>query len=614
MSNRIASSLAAALLVLAAFALASCAPLPEAPAIVSFSFRAADNAAAGLGVDVDGVIDEATGVITARLPDTVTDYSSLVATVASSEGNKVVPALPTDFSRNPTALTVGNGLGEQRVYLVDVGRALAYAPADTVLFTEYYAGTGYLYESPFNRWIEITNKHAAPVDLAQYRLVKYAREGGVRTPSRDQAVTLRGTLAPGASIVLYANRTSTTFSGARSLVAPDLAVSDLGLNAIIDFDGDDGYQLVRDGVVLDVLGPNGGTGADYDWGREKRMLRKNDRLPSAVWDEKDWVAYAILNTAADDDNCGLVTPTFTATDTTLTYFALEGLEPRVYGTIDAAAGTVTLSVEEHTDLSAVKPFFSTQGAGVSYLGQLIYSGVSTLDLQAGGTITVWAADGSTRRNYTVLVSRYHVLQFTTVNHDFTGNIDAAWDFLMALGDDSGNYSGSFAPGTTITGIVTATNVYMAGTFDRSFFVQDGDRGILVCADKDSGPTNPYPMGAKVTLTATSGSKYYGMPEITAFSGLARVGDQVYDIYYRDGNYDNEDARGSVYRWEGIIAEGMDSFSVGTFEGALKFHSDRYASYASLLAEGKRGEFFGPVTYSYSDYRMEISDAIQIEAR
>ncbi|MBP7095146.1 MAG: lamin tail domain-containing protein [Spirochaetia bacterium] len=610
MKNFKYAATATTLLLLMAAALASCAPVPEAPAVIALSFRAADNAAAGLGVDVEGVIDEETDVITVRLPDTVMDYSNLVARVSTSEGNTVLPALPTDFSMNPTALTVGNDLGEQRVYLVDVAAALAYAPADTVLFTEYYAGTGYEYESPFNRWIEITNKHTAPVDLAQYRLVKCAREDGVRTPSRDQAVTLRGTLAPGASIVLYANRTSTTFSSARTLAAPDLAVSDLGLNAIIDFDGDDGYQLVRDGVVLDVLGPNGGTGADYDWGREKRMLRKSDRLPSKTWDEKDWVAYAILNTAADDDNCGLMTPTFASTDTTLTYFALEGLEPRVYGTVDAAAGTVTLSVEENTDLRAVRPFFSTQGAGISYLGQLIYSGVSTIDLEDGATITVWAADGSTWRNYTVLVSRYHVLQFTTINHDFTGNVDAAWDVLMALGDDSGNYTGSFAPGTTITGIVTAKDVYISSGFNKSFFVQDGDRGILVC----TGTSIPHPMGAKVSFTATSGSKYYGMPEITAFSGLTRIGDQVYDIYYRDGNYDNEEARGSVYRWEGIIAEGMDTYSVGTFEGALKFHSDRYASYASLLAEGKRGEFFGPVSYSYSAYRIEISNAIQIEAR
>ncbi|MBN1243253.1 MAG: lamin tail domain-containing protein [Spirochaetales bacterium] len=597
---------ATSLILLLASAFASCAPVPEFPAITTFTFKAADNAAAGLGVDVEGFIDEETDVITVRLPDTVTDYSNLVARVSASEGNTVFPALPTDFSTNPTALTVGNDLGEQRVYLVDVGAALAYAPADTVLFTEYYAGTGYEYESPFNRWIEITNKHTAPVDLAQYRLVKYAREDGIRTPERDQSIQLRGTIAANDSIVIYADRTASTFSGAK---AAGVGYSDLAYNSVIDFDGDDGFQLVRDGVTLDVLGPNGGTGADYDWGREKRMLRKSDRLPSKNWDEKDWVAYAILNTAADDDNCGLVTPPFAPTDTTLTYFALEALEPRVYGTIDTAAGTVTLSVEEHTDLSAVNPFFSTQGAGISFLGQLIYSGVSTINLDDGATITVWAADGSTWRNYTVLVSRYHELQFTTVNHDFTGNVDAAWDFLMALGDDSGNFTGSFAPDTTITGIVTAKDVYISSGFNKSFFVQDGDRGILVC----TGTSIPYPMGAKVSFTATSGSKYYGMPEITAFTGLTRSDEQVYDIYYREGNYDNEEARGSVYRWEGIIAEGMDSFSQGTFEGALKFHSDRYASYAPLLAEGKRGEFFGPVSYSYSAYRIEISDEIQIKA-
>ncbi|HPE36323.1 MAG TPA: lamin tail domain-containing protein [Spirochaetales bacterium] len=579
------------------------------PSVLSFGFRAADNAAAGLAEDVWASIDHELGVITVRLPDTVADYSSLKAAVSLPEGSSALPSVPTDYSLSPTALVVANEDSLQRVYLVDVGQRVAPAPADAVLFTEYYAGTGYGFDSPFNRWIEITNRSGNLVDLAQYRLVKSVWENGARVPARDQDVALRGQLAAGASLVLYADRTSTTFSQARSAVSPDLAMSDIGFNAIIDFDGDDGYQLTRNGVVLDALGPNGGAGAAYVWGAEKRMLRKNGTFPSATWDEMDWVAYAISNTASDDDNCALVTPTFTDTDTTLTYFALEDMDPRVYGIIDNVNHTVTLSVVENTDLSAVKPFFSTQGNFISLNGEIIYSGVSTVNLSLPVTLTVWAYNGSFQ-DYAVSVSYYHVLQFTTVNHDFVGNVDAAWDTLMALGDDDGNYTTSFPAGTEITGIVTAKDVYVSSGYNKSFFVQDADRGILVC----TGTSIPYPMGAKVTFTATSGSKYYGMPEVTAFTGLSRVGGDIFDIYYREGNYDNADARGSVYRWEGVIAESMDNFSQGTFEGSLKFHSDRYAEYANLLTEGKRGEFFGPVSYSYSAYRMEISDEIQIKVR
>ena len=601
-------ALAAALAaMLAAF---SCAEPALAPAVLSFSFRAADNAAAGLSSDVTADIDEALGVITVRLPASVADFSSLEATVALSDGGRAVPAVPGDYSTNPTALVIANGSGEQRVYLVDVGTSIPPAAATALGFSEYYAGTGYGYKDSLNRWIELTNRSASAIDLSQYRLVKRARVDGARAPELDVTVPLRGTLAAGASLVLYANRLGSAFAAVKALAGPDIAASDLAYNGIVDFDGDDGYQLVRDGIVLDILGPNGGTGADYHWGREKRMLKKAGYGPTADWDDKDWVAYVLANGAADAVNAGAPTATFANTNTNLTYFALEDLDPRAYGVIDTALGTVTLNVQEGTDVSALRPHFSTEGKGVLYLGTRIYSGESTMDLRTPKVITVVSPDQLSTKAYTVTVTFFHVLQFVTTNYDFSGNVQAAYDAIMAFGPDNATFYNGTLGGMTLTGVITAKDIYMSSSYKKSFFIQDNGRGILVLSDTSVA----HPMGAKVSFTATDATKYFGLPEIKTIAGLTRVDALVHDIYYKTGPYDSSDAVGDVYMWEGIISQGMDNFSVGNFAGSLWFHSDRYASFAGMLAEGKRGRFFGPVGFSYELFRLEIGGEIQIQLR
>ncbi len=594
----------ATLLALAAIALLStCAEPPASPELVSLIFRAADNPA--LPVDVEGVIDEGTDLVTVRLPDTVpvAAYADLKAQAIFSEGNSAAPSLPSDFSMNPTPITVANALGEQRTYLVDLSPEVKDYGPDALIFTEYYAGTGYALKNDFNRWIEITNIASETVDLSAFHLRKAARQDGLRVPELDQSIRLSGNLPAGASLLIYADRTnSSTFSQVRSLVAPDLTRSDALLNGILDFDGDDGYQLLRDGVVLDVIGPNGGTGGESYWGREKRMLRKNGRLPSPVWDEKAWVAYVITNTASDDDNAGNLTPAFGTTDTTLTYFALENFTPRVYGTINQTDKTVVLSVEEGTDLSAVRPYFSTQGAGVTYQSKLIYSGETTVNLNSPQVFTIWASDPSFSQNYTVSVSYYHVMQYVPTNYTFSGGVKAAYDAAIAAGGTSTPYT------TPAEGVVTAKNVYMTSTYKNCFFIQDRDKGILVLSATAIAP----PVGSRVRVVPTSVVTYYSMPEIQGFTSVSQVDTTVYDIYYKTGAYNSLDSLGDVYMWDGIIAEGMDNYYVGTFEGALQYHGT--SAFKTTLAEGKRGTFYGPITFSYDVYRMEINDPFQIKLR
>lgn len=593
---------AAALLLLAACPSA----IKTQPEISSFVFESAKNST--LSANAVGIVDNASDLITVRIPNSVAKsaYSSLTPTVVCAAGTSP-GTVPTNYSSNPTALTVYQDDGTSRCYMVKVSQAPAQAPADALMFTEYYAGTGYLYRNDYNRWIELTNVSAATIDLSQYSLVFRDREKGIRDESRDMSVSLENLpsskwdLAAGASLVIYSDRLNTTSYPLSTVTGASSAISDSSLNGIVTCDGDDGFQLVRDGTVLDCIGPNGGTGASFYWGKEKRMLRKNTSKPSAVWDEKNWVSYALdgSTTSNDSDNLGKTTPVFAANDTKLTYFAFEELSPRAYGIIDNTNHTVTLNVEETLDLSAVKISVSTEGDFVYYNGRRVESGVTVADMRSSPvTITVYAADTISSQTYSIIIERYHSLAYTTVNYNFSGNIAS---LLTALG------SGSTGAGTEISGIITAEEIYMTSTFQHCFTIQDKDRGIVVLSNSSLG--DQFPLGSYVRLTVSEGSIYYDLPEVKTYSALSRIDKQIHDIYYKTAAYDDPSAVGSVYRWEGTVNEATDSHLVGNFEGNLYFHVA--SGLKSRLAAGKKGIFYGPVTYSYNVYRMEISDPIQI---
>jgi len=259
---------------------------------------------------------------------------------------------------------------------------------------------------------------------------------------------------------------------------------------------------------------------------------------------------------------------------------------------------VTVAVQAGTDLSAVKPFFSTEGAGVLINGALIQSGVQPINFGAPVTLKVWASNGSNFADYTIKISYYHTLAFTDKNYDFSGNIGSVISAINA---------GGSAAGTTIEGIITAKDVYLSKSFQNSFYIQDKDGGIAVLTNTTIG--DAFPLGARVKLTITESSLFNSMPEIKNYSGLARVGSDIHDIYYKINAYNDLSSVGSVYRWDGTIQGDMDGYSVGTFEGLLCFHGT--SALKSTLSSGSHGSFYGPISYSYSQFRMEINNAIQI---
>lgn len=595
---------------------ASCAEPAGAPAILSFSFLKADNPA--LPADVVGTIDDELSTIELRLPASVADYSSLKPTIGVSNGAVVAPAAPADYSASPTPISVAHEGGEQRTYLVTVAEAIAPAPATALLFTEYYAGTGYGYgySDKRNRWVELTNVSDDPVDLAQYRLVKRARVGGARVEARDVSVRLSGILAAGASLVIYNGATNTTrFPLSGAVGAPDILVSDAAYNGVLDCDGDDGFQLVRDGVVLDVLGPNGGMGADYYWGREKRMLRKRDNVPSEAWAPLQWISYGVKNNATDYANAGASTDSYDSDHVSLSFFAFEYLETPAYGIIDEEATTVTIAVPRGTDLASVVVSIGVEGMGASAQGKVLISGETALDFSSNVTIKAFADDGSTFSTYTVRVIYERAFAYTERNYAFDGGI-AALKASFGTPNVSGLTAVKSFESTTISGILTGKNVSYAYkpdsanvTYSNCFFLQDSTGGILIWADDQVD----YPLGTRLRVEIDKALLYYFMPVVIAYGEVSRVDADTYDIYYKEGNYANVAALGSVYRYSGAIASGMADYNEGTFSGSLMFQGvDNVAGLADRLETGDTGSFYGPALVSYGKYKMCISQLEQIQ--
>ncbi|HRV29555.1 MAG TPA: lamin tail domain-containing protein, partial [Spirochaetia bacterium] len=494
----------------------ACPNIVAPPAIKSFTFEVSKNPV--LASSVQATVDEENALIVVRLPASVVDYSNLTPTLELETGTTVAGSVPTNYSLTPTPLCVVNSNGLQKIYQVDVGPAIPEAPADALVITEYYAGTGYEYRNALNRWIELTNTSGAAIDLAQYELVKRVRDNGVRRPDKDIVVRLRGTLPAGASFVLYSERLKT--SRFTMPVAPDVSVADTTFNTIMDADGDDGYQLVRNGVVLDELGPNGGEGADYYWAKEKRFLRRSGKGPSATWNHLDWIVYALNNDTSDSANTGSLTTPLNPTTARLTYFAFERLGTVCRGVINETAKTVTVAIPPGTDRSAIKVSFGVEGAGATYGSTVLVPGESALNFNATVTITVWAENGSSYTNYAVSVIDARQSQYTTTNYTFDGDVGDTVAIIKTYGAGQG-YAGTFSPGTFIEGVLTCKNVtykYASTTYTDCFFIQDSKGGLLIWTDVGTDE----PLGTKLRVYILAGAYNYSMPIISSHGAIQKA--------------------------------------------------------------------------------------------
>jgi hypothetical protein len=560
-----------------------------------------------LSQDIAGSVDTGSRLITVKLPASVyadtTVRAALRASIAYGTGTVYAGAASNpDYSVSPVALPVTTQSGNSATYLVKIERQYDTASQGSLLFTEYYSGLAYAFKGTNNQYVEITNMSAAPVELGGCELNRHCWQNGIRYPAQDQSVQLSGTLASGESLVIYSARTTFSFSGK--------CLSDAYLNSVVSFSGEDGLTLTSGGIVLDALGPGDGIGTGWNWGAAKRMQRKNSVTAYSGWKESEWITSLAANTASDASNAGFRTPALSASAKEITYFAFENLDDVVYGTIDTADKTVTVNVKEQYG-TVLEPTVSTNGSDIRLADMSrIISGKTSIDFSSAAEsnpLKLYVYDNNgTPCIYGVIFNVIKETVYTRTNYDFDGGIQSVLEAIKN-GDTSFN--------TDVTGILTCKNVYGYKTAQACFFLQDKNAGLYFYIS-DTADT-PLPVNAiagnKVTAHVTAGQIYYAMPEVTKISAAEVTDSSVHDIYYETDRYSEEACTGRIYEYAGTIEKGMDSYAVGTFsetEG-LYFHAD--FDFQEKLAKGTYGRFYGPVLYSYSQYRMEITDENQIKS-
>ncbi|MBQ9495541.1 MAG: hypothetical protein IJR50_07895 [Treponema sp.] len=203
--------------------------------------------------------------------------------------------------------------------------------------------------------------------------------------------------------------------------------------------------------------------------------------------------------------------------------------------------------------------------------------------------------------------------YMNVNYDFDGGMQHVLDEIRAghNGSQSGNTT---SINKQVAGILTCKEVFGGSSAKRCFFLQDKNAGLYFYISDSSSTQLPDEalVGNKIRVTVTTGKIYYDMPEVTGISAIEIIEDgATVPVYYETGAYNQPDCLGRMYGYSGAVEGSPDNKYVGTFSASNELYFHCSSALKSKLAGGTRGTFYGPVTYSYSKYRMEIADENQI---
>ena len=250
------------------------------------------------------------GAIRARVGSAFTVAVSIPGPAPAGGATVTVAIVPAGIATGPAVITVPQGstvgmasytaratpgmgtftvsyLGMNVVIAVDV----VEPTGDGLLFTEYVEG------SSFNKALEISNLSSAAVDLSGCELRRYTN-GGTGTMA---STMLSGTLAVDTAFVLC------------NAQIADTSNCDL-INGIITHNGNDAYELVCDGMVVDTFGStmsdpgtewsgNGVSSANQTLRRLCTVSMGDTDLSDAFDPSTGWGSFPM------DDLSGLGTPT-----------------------------------------------------------------------------------------------------------------------------------------------------------------------------------------------------------------------------------------------------------------------------------------------------------------
>ncbi|MCE5332160.1 MAG: endonuclease [Bacteroidales bacterium] len=138
--------------------------------------------------------------------------------------------------------------------------------------------SSYMEGSSWNKAIELYNGTGKSVDLSKYTLQKQSNGAG----DFGSTLKLNGTLANNSTYVIrHKDATNTTL----------IAKSNLSVDSLLQFNGNDAIQLVRSGVTIDMAG-HANAGADVIWGLDLTLKRKPTVThPLSTFNPLEWESY-----------------------------------------------------------------------------------------------------------------------------------------------------------------------------------------------------------------------------------------------------------------------------------------------------------------------------------
>ncbi|SON50922.1 ExeM/NucH family extracellular endonuclease [Vibrio tapetis] len=149
---------------------------------------------------------------------------------------------------------------------LSIGAVCSFGAQANIIISEYIEGGGH------NKAIEIANTGRSEANLAGYQLATKVSGKGDSTKHYSYPSVV---LQPNQVFVLTHKDAITDINAKAEVVG----------EAVINHNGDETYTLLKDGVIVDILGTEG----DVDWGKDKTYER-SDLTPnlSTTFDEKKW--------------------------------------------------------------------------------------------------------------------------------------------------------------------------------------------------------------------------------------------------------------------------------------------------------------------------------------
>jgi len=369
-------------------------PLSDAKAITAFSFM---NPAG------TGTINENAKTISVTVPNG-TNVTALAATFTTTgvsvkvDGTSQMSGITQNNFTSPVAYTVTAADGSATVYTVTVTVASSSAKAITVFSFTSPAATGAIDENAKTIAVTVPNGTNVTALIATFnttgasvKVGSTIQVSGATTNDFTNPVTYTVTAADN-SATAYTVTVTVAPSSAKTITAFSL----LGVSGVVNEAAKTITVVLPSGTnVTALIATFTTTGASIKVGGTAQVSG------TTANDFTNPVTYTV--TAADSTTAAYTVTVTVAASPIKAITAFSFTSPAATGTIDENAKSISVTVPNGTNITALAATFTTTGASVNVGLTVQMSGTTANDFTNPVTYTVTAADGTTA-TYTVTVT------------------------------------------------------------------------------------------------------------------------------------------------------------------------------------------------------------------